>query len=358
MTAPGPTNSLLDVAGLRVGHVTLDAAGWLSGVSVVLAPRGGMTAGVDVRGGGPGTRETDLLDPGATVERVHAIVLSGGSAYGLAAASGVADALGAQGVGLPVGAAPEAVVPIVPAAVVFDLGRGGSFANRPGPEHGAAALRAATADPPDQPLAQGCVGAGTGTVAGGFKGGVGTASAVLDTGATVAAFVVLNAMGSILDERTGELLAARSLLPGELPLDRPDAAELAAYRARARPAAPPFSPTQNTTLAVVATDATVTKAQCRRLAGAGHDGLARAVNPVHTLFDGDTIFGVGTGARPAPEPAEQLLLLQAAAECVTRAIAHAVVAARSTTTAAGSWSSYRDTFPSGVPALSAGDAAS
>jgi L-aminopeptidase/D-esterase-like protein len=233
MSVPGPTNGLPDVAGLRVGQHTLFGEGWLSGVTVILAEDGGMTAGVDVRGGGPGTRETDLLDPTATVPQVNAIVLSGGSAYGLASAGGVADELGARGIGFSVGPTPDQVVPIVPAAVVFDLGRGGQFGLRPGNEAGASAARAALVE--RQPLLQGCVGAGTGTVAGGLKGGLGSASTVLSDGAIVAALVVLNAMGSVIDERTGELFAARFLLDAEPRLNRPKPAELACLSGLARP---------------------------------------------------------------------------------------------------------------------------
>jgi len=346
VTAPGPTNGLLDVAGLSIGQHTLSGEGWLSGVTVILSNDGAMTAGVDVRGGGPGTRETDLLDPTATVQQVNAIVLSGGSAYGLATADGVADELGARGIGFSVGPTPDQVVPIVPAAVVFDLGRGGHFGLHPGHEVGASAARAALTQ--RQSLVQGCVGAGTGTVAGGLKGGIGSASTALPDGAIVAALVVLNAMGSVIDQRTGELLAARYLLDAEPRLKRPESAELQAYLITCESLELPLTATQNTTLAVVATDLVLTKAQCRRLAGAGHDGLARGVNPVHTLFDGDTIFGLSTGRRPAPDNTAQYGLMSAAGDCVTRAVAHALLSATSITTPGGSWRSYADSFPSAV----------
>ncbi|HVL85738.1 MAG TPA: P1 family peptidase, partial [Pseudonocardia sp.] len=171
----GPENALTDVAGLRVGHA--EVPGGLSGTTVVLAPPGGAVGGVDVRGAAPGTRETDLLDPRNTVPRVHAVVLTGGSAYGLAAVDGVMAWLEERDVGFPV---PGGVVPIVPAAVLFDLGRSGSFTARPDASTGAAACAAAVAGP----VARGGVGAGTGALAGGLRGGVGTASAVLDDGAT------------------------------------------------------------------------------------------------------------------------------------------------------------------------------
>ena len=196
---PGPNNALTDVAGLRVGHARVPGA--LSGTTVVLAPPEGAVAGVDVRGAAPGTRETDLLDPRNTVQRVHAVVLSGGSAFGLAAADGVMARLAAAGVGFAV---PGAVVPIVPAAVLFDLGRGGPASDpvlRPTSATGAAAVDAAA----DGPVTQGVVGAGTGALIGGLKGGIGTASAVLDDGTTVAALAAVNAAGSAVDLATGVL---------------------------------------------------------------------------------------------------------------------------------------------------------
>ncbi len=315
---PGPRNALTDVIGLRVGHAQVD--GGLSGTTVVLAPTEGAVAGVDVRGAAPGTRETDLLRPDATVQRVHAIVLSGGSAYGLAAADGVMARLEAAAVGFPV---PGGVVPIVPAAVVFDLGRGGVFGARPTAATGAAAFDAAT----DGPIAQGVVGAGTGAVVGGRKGGVGTASAVLDGGATVAALVVLNAVGSALDPGTGLPHGLRAGLDGEFGSVAPVAT--------APPPAP--APGTATTLAVVATDVVLDKAGAARLATMGHDGLARAVNPAHTAMDGDTIFGLATCARPAPSLQELFALQAAAAEVVTRAVVHALLAAETVTTPAGMW---------------------
>jgi L-aminopeptidase/D-esterase-like protein len=346
----GPLNSLTDVAGLRVGHETRIGDGWQSGTTVVLAPADGMVAGVDVRGGGPGTRETDLLDPRASVERVHAIVFSGGSAYGLAAASGVTDTLGARGIGFPVGTGPGEVVPVVPSAVVFDLGRGGDFTCRPGHTEGvAAAVAALGADRVPVPL--GVVGAGAGTAAGGLKGGIGSASAVLSSGATVAALVVLNAHGTCVDAFTGEPIAARLLAPGDVALQRPDPAEVEAWQASLEPRTTPPSVIQNTTLGLVATDLTLTKSQCAKLAGIGHDGLARAIDPVHTLFDGDTLFGVSTAALPPPDLALHYELLDAAARCVSRAVVRALAAAVSVTTSAGTWPSYTDTFPSAIVRL-------
>jgi L-aminopeptidase/D-esterase-like protein len=328
---PGPHNALTDVPGLRVGHAALDGPGALSGTTVVLAPEGGAVAGADVRGAAPGTRETDLLHPGATVQRVHAVVLSGGSAFGLAAADGVMTRLEAAGIGFPV---PRAVVPIVPGAVVFDLGRGGDVRARPTAATGAAAFDAAT----DGPVPQGVVGAGTGAQAGGLKGGIGTASVVLDDGAVVAALVVANAAGSAVDPRTGELYGARAGLPGEFPSVEVDAAALDELRAAPRPPALGAA----TTLAVVATDVTLDKAGCARLATMGHDGLARAVAPAHTATDGDAVFGLSTAARPVPDLPGLVALHAAAADVVSRAIAHAMLAAESVTTPAGTWRSYRD----------------
>jgi L-aminopeptidase/D-esterase-like protein len=189
-------------------------------------------------------------------------------------------------------------------------------------------------------VAQGGVGAGTGAVAGGLRGGVGTASAVLASGAVVAALVVVNAVGSTVDPRTGELLGTRCGLPGEFDRVSVGPAGLAALQAAAVP--PPPAPGTATTLAVVATDVMLDKAGCARLAGMGHDGLARAIAPVHTALDGDTVFGLSTAARPAPELAELVALQAAAADVVSRAVAHAVLAAVSVTTPAGTWRSYRE----------------
>ncbi|HET7399959.1 MAG TPA: P1 family peptidase [Intrasporangium sp.] len=327
MSAPGATNSLTDVAGLRVGHHTRDEPGWLTGTTVVIAPPGGAVAGVDVRGGGPGTRETDLLDPRNLVDRVNAILLGGGSAPGLAAADGVVDGLFADGLGWPVGE-PGRVVPIVPGAILFDLGRGGGWPNHPRAQDGRAAYDAATAGP----VAQGNVGAGTGARAGGLRGGIGSASVVLDSGVTVAALVAVNAVGSAVDPATGELYAVRWGLGDEFAgVGRPSPEEVLAARARwdARPDAAGTGPGMATTIGVIATDATLTKAQCQKLAGIGHDGYARALKPVHTIFDGDTLFALATGERPAPGVLELPWLMEAGADCVARAVGHGLLAAES-----------------------------
>ena len=355
---PGPTNSLTDVAGIRVGHADRRDDGWLSGTTVVLAPEGGAVAGVDVRGGGPGTRETDVLDPRNLVERIHAVTLSGGSAFGLAAADGVMQRLFEAGVGYPMGG-PGEVVPIVPGAVIFDLGRGGDFAKYPGAAMGEEAYDAALSSPAG-PVPIGVVGAGTGATAGGLKGAVGSASVVLADGTTVAALVVVNALGSCVDPVTGELYAARFGLPGEFTeLLLPDADEVAAARAAADAAVSPggLRYALATTIGVVATDAILTKAQCAKVSGIAHDGMARGIRPVHTMFDGDTVFTLATGNRGAPDPLAFHALLDAAGDCFTRAIGSAMLAADSVQTPAGHWRSYRDAFPSAFPTNSATDGA-
>lgn len=338
---PGPTNSVRDVAGLRVGHAQRAGGGWLTGTTVVLAPPDGAVGGVDVRGGGPGTRETDLLDPRNLVDRVQAVVLSGGSAFGLASADGVMTRLRDAGLGFPVGVA-DAVVPIVPGAVVFDLGRGGDVRATPDASFGAAAYDDAVRE---HAVATGCVGAGTGTRVGGLKGGVGTASVVLPDGTTVAALAVVNAVGSAVDPATGELYGARHLLPGEAELRAPDPADLAAARAVAAARDEPGL-SLATTIGVLATDRTLTKAQCQKLAGIGHDGLARAIDPVHTMYDGDTVFALATCSTAAPDPFAFHALLSAAGDCFTRAVVHGVLDATTVDTAAGPLRCYRDSFPS------------
>ncbi len=337
---PGPANDLTDVRGLAVGHHQRRGRGWLTGTTVVVCPPG-TTGGVDVRGSAPGTRETDLLDPSNLVPHVDAICLTGGSAYGLAAAHGVLGWLEARGRGFRVGTDERAVVPIVPGAVIFDLGRGGAFAHRPDASFGAAAAAAART----RPFAQGAVGAGTGAVAGGLKGGVGSASLVLADGSTVAALVVCNAVGSPIDPGSGRPWGADRLLPEDGPrIGRPRAAERAALLAAA--AAPPAL---NTTIGVVATDLALDRAECRKLAAVGHDGLARAVRPAHALTDGDTLFGLSTGTCPAPDHRPERVralnvVLAAAADVVERAIVRAVVAA----TGAGSWRAWRELCPSAI----------
>ncbi|MQY31673.1 P1 family peptidase [Nocardia aurantia] len=292
----GPRNALTDVPGLLVGHhqvldkVVTRGAGAATGCTVVCAP-GGATAAVDVRGGGPGTRETDLLDPHNTVGRVDAILLTGGSAYGLAAADGVMRWLEEHGQGVPMDPAdPAKVVPIVSGAVIFDLPLG-AWDIRPTAEFGYRAAAAAGTE-----FERGCVGAGTGAQAGVLKGGIGTASIhILDgpaAGCTVAALVAVNAAGSAFDPRTGLPWGAGSDGAEHFGL-RPATPEQLARAA----ALPPKAASLNTTIGVVATDAELNPGETERLAMSAHDGLSRAVRPAHTPLDGDSLFALATGAR-------------------------------------------------------------
>ncbi|MEU2206819.1 P1 family peptidase [Streptomyces hygroscopicus] len=367
----GPANGLTDIHGLRVGHAQWSDSGRLTGTTVVLAPEGGVVAAVDVRGGGPGTRETDALDPRNLVQRVEAVVLTGGSAFGLDSASGVAAWLEERGRGFRVGPDPAHVVPVVPAAALFDLGRGGDWRARPTAALGREAIEAAARSEPGAPVAQGNVGAGTGAVAGGLKGGTGSASTVLPSGITVAALAVVNAAGSVVDPRTGVLYGEHHGPWTEGGPRRPGKAEhaeamrrLAAAREESeRRRAASVRPPLNTTLAVVATDALLTRAQAHKLAGTAHDGLARAVRPVHLLSDGDTVFALSTCGRPlipeggpqgAGDPAfgvhrEAGVLndvLAAGADVLTRAVVKAVLAAETVDGPGGVFPAYRDLYNS------------
>ena len=320
---PGVHNAITDVPGVRVGHATRDEPGWLTGTTVVVPPLG-TTGGVDVRGGGPGTRETDLLDPRNLVDAVDAVVLSGGSAYGLSSADGVVAALADERRGWPAGPGPGEVVPIVPAAILFDLGRAGAWRHHPGPSEGRAAYLAAS----DGPVDEGGVGAGTGARAGGLRGGIGSASLVLSSGVTVGALVAVNAVGSPLSP-DGRLLAEGLLVPGEVDVPEPDPVAVQAHWERQAAEAQTLRAGTATTLAVVATDAALDKAGCSKLAGVAHDGFARALSPVHTAFDGDTVFALSTPGGVTPTPFDVVELQTAAADCVSRAIARAVLAAAS-----------------------------
>ena len=332
-------DALTDVTGVRVGHATHTGGGWLTGTTVVLAPEGGAVAAVDVRGGGPGTKETDALDPRNLVQKVEAIVLTGGSAYGLDAASGVMAWLEEQGRGVRVGVDPAHVVPVVPAACVFDLGRGGDFRARPDAATGRAAVEAAAASEAGARVREGCVGAGTGAAVGPLKGGIGTASTVLDSGITVAALVVANAAGSAMDPETGVLYG--EFFQGRVNYPEGPVHE-AARRHLAEAAEKNGRPPLNTTLAVVATDADLSKAQAQKVAGTAHDGIARAVRPVHLLNDGDTVFALATGAHPlaSGNPLALNEILAAGADLVTRAIVRAVRAAEPVDGPGGAWPSY------------------
>jgi L-aminopeptidase/D-esterase-like protein len=344
--------SLTDVAGVRVGHHQRTGSGWLTGTTVVAVP-GGAAAAVDVRGGGPGTRETDALAPHRLVDRIHAICLTGGSAYGLAAADGVMAELERRCLGVPVGPEPAQVVPVVPTAVLFDLGRGGVFGHRPGVEFGRRAALAAFSARGVRP-ARGTIGAGTGARAGGIQGGVGMASARVATSApggpraavTVAALAVVNAAGSAIDPTTG---APWHAVPGMRAPSRPERAALAAAVASTRPA-----PSTNTTIGVVVTDAALERAELGALAQAAHDGLARAIRPVHLLVDGDTVFALSTGDTALPERRTGLVrdapsrvqaldaITAAAADVFAVACADAVV----TATGTRAHRAYRDVCPS------------
>jgi L-aminopeptidase/D-esterase-like protein len=276
------------------------------------------------------------LHPATTIERVHAVVLTGGSAYGLAAANGVMAGLEAAGIGFPVGLEPHQVVPIVPAAVLFDLGRGGVFSNRPTSNFGALALAAATSNQP----ATGTVGAGTGAVCGGIKGGFGYAEKQLASGVSIAAAVVVNAAGSAVDPTTGRLWADRArLLAAPTDLERET---LATAYAEAQAS---FA----TTIGVVLTDAILSKAQASKLAAVAHDGMARAIRPIHSMLDGDTVFCLASSRRPvAEDPIHWLFafntLLAAAADTFGDACLDAMLSA----TGRGYWRSYADLAPSVV----------
>lgn len=312
---PGPRNLITDVPGLRVGNA--DDAQLRSGVTVLTADQP-FTAAVHVMGGSPGTRETDLLAPDRMVQQVDAIFLSGGSAFGLDAGQGVMQGLRDAGRGFPVG---PVRVPIVPGAIVFDLLNGGDkdWTASPYPTLGRRAFDSATAN-----FTLGTAGAGYGAMTGNLKGGLGSASCILPSGLTVGALVVVNALGQATVGETPHFWAApweegdefgglgpAPMILQEAPLPRKRLGEA-------------------TAIAIVATDAPLTKAQAQRMATAAHDGMARALVPSHTPLDGDLVFSVATGARPLQDPlTDSFQLGHAAATCLARAIARAVWLARS-----------------------------
>ena len=309
-------NGITKVPGIRVGHCT-DAPN-ATGCTVVLC-EGGAVGGVDVRGSAPGTRETDLLAPTAMVDRVHAVLLSGGSAFGLAAATGVVDCLEENNIGIEFG---NAAIPIVPAAILFDLGLI-THRVRPDANAGYAACKAAM-DSDDGEVAEGSVGAGTGaTVAKllglerSVKGGIGTASVELGDGVIVGAIAAVNAVGGVSDADTGGVIAGPLSDDGETMLDSMQLITSPDYKT-ARP-----RPGENTTIGVVATNAKLNKAQANKLASAAHDGLALAVRPAHLMSDGDTIFALATGQLDA----DMNRLCAAAVLCVSKAIVRGVKAA-------------------------------
>ncbi|OMC19595.1 P1 family peptidase [Mycobacterium colombiense] len=343
-------NAITDVAGIRVGHYQrLDpdaslGAGWACGVTVVLTPPGTVGA-VDCRGGAPGTRETDLLDPSNTVRFVDAVLLAGGSAYGLAAADGVMRWLEERERGV---AMEGGVVPIVPGAVIFDLPVGG-WECRPTAEFGYAACASAE---DGAAMGVGTVGAGVGARAGALKGGVGTASRVLPSGVTVGAVAVVNSAGEVVDRGTG--LPWMADLTRGFGLRPPPAEQIDVFAQLPSPSNPVDNPL-NTVIAVVATDAALSSAACRRVAIAAHDGLARSIRPAHTPVDGDTVFVLATGAvevtaaaSSKPPPAsfspETPLATEvgiAAADCLADAVLGGVLAAESI----AGIPSYRDVLP-------------
>lgn len=335
MVRPGPRNLITDVAGLRVGQSQDEQV--RTGVTVLLADEPAHAV-VDVRGGAPGTRDTEALDAVGLVGSVDAIVLSGGSVFGLDAPSGVSSFLRAQGRGFEIApGAPRA--PIVPGAILFDLSNGGDKDwgdELPYRRLGRAAVEGAAAD-----FALGTAGAGFGAAAGVYKGGLGSASSVVEPGVTIGAIVAVNAVGSplipgtdvfwaYLFEQNGEFGGRRP--KGDLPvidLDLPS--DMRGGRPRA-----------NTTIAIVATDADLSRVELKRVAIMAGDGFARALRPVHTPFDGDIVFAVATGKRTLPEPRarEVMRIGHLAADCLARAIARGVYAA----TSLGSLRCYRDSF--------------
>ncbi|MGG4494680.1 P1 family peptidase [Brevibacillus reuszeri] len=307
------TGTIVDVPGVKVGHAQNEEA--LTGCSVIMLDRPSV-CGVDVRGSAPGTRETDLLDPVNLVNAVHAICLSGGSAYGLDAATGVMQYLEEQGIGLEVG---FGVVPIVPAAVLFDLAVG-DHRIRPDRTMGFQAATAAS----NEACPQGNVGAGTGATVGklnGFanamKSGLGSASITLPNGLVVGALVAVNAVGHVMEPENGQILAGPRDDEGNIR----DSVEVMKAHTFS-----PIPPGTNTTIAVVASNATLTKAEAKKVAQMAHDGLARTIRPIHTMFDGDTIFAVATGGIETSVDLIGTLSADVLAEAVIQAVKSAKAA--------------------------------
>ncbi len=328
---PGPKNAITDVPGIEVGHYTATTGtGGMTGSTAIIA-RGGATAGVTQRGGAPGTRETDLMKSEKAVGTAHAVVLSGGSAYGLAAADGVMTCLESQGIGMPV--ANGVVVPIVPSAILFDPGRCAPFTFRPDASFGAAACRAANSGP----VQMGNVGAGAGARSGGVKGGLGTASAVLPNGVVVGAIVAVNSSGRTFDATTGEFFAGYVLGTQDVTLST----------AQAAPEADREELLRATTVAVVATNVRLTKAQANKVAQMADDGLARAIRLAHGIGDGDTVFTLATGTVATAPNINQIG--GAAADVLSRAIMRAIIAADGIHVGTGpgacNVSSYCELFP-------------
>jgi L-aminopeptidase/D-esterase-like protein len=321
MATIGKHNDLTDVEGILVGHYTDTVAA--SGLTVAICSEGAVT-GVDVRGSAPGTRETDLLAPANLVQHAQAVVLSGGSVFGLAAADGVVRWLAKKGFGFPLDKG--YVAPIVPAAVLYDLDRGSDFIPPISAEWGEKACQAAASSP----VEIGSVGAGTGAWSGSIKGGLGTASLMLDSGITTAALVAVNSDGLVINPATGR--------PWEIGLEIEAEFGRQGKRAVILPPQSESTPVRNTTIAIVASDAILTKAQAHKVAQMAHDGMARAIRPSHTLFEGDTIFCMASGKRKLPEipgyygpPQTRAVsdIGHAAADCMSRAIIKAIFTATS-----------------------------
>lgn len=318
MTRPGPRNLITDVAGLRVGHAEDHRI--KTGVTVVIGEEP-FVAAVDVMGGSPGTRETDLLAPEKAVDRIDALVLAGGSAFGLDAASGVTDALARMGRGFVYG---DKRIPIVPGAILFDLANGGDkdWETNPYRGLGVAALKAVAED-----FALGTAGAGTGATTANLKGGLGSASLVLESGVAVGALVAANPTGHVTAGNSRHFWAAPFEIGDEFGGlgPRPDPVPFAET---ARTKVDAMREMANTTLCIVATDAVLTKPQAKRMAVAAQDGIGRAVSPAHTAVDGDVVFALATGQRGLSDPLmDPVRIGHAAAVCVARAIARAVYAA-------------------------------
>ncbi len=311
----GPSNSITDVPNLKVGNYTRSDSGYRSGTTVIRTEQGA-TAGYSQMGGAPGTKETDLLKPGGFVRAVHAIVLSGGSAYGLDAATGVMRWMEEHGFGVPIGTA--GVVPIVPAAILMDLGRGGDFKKRPDAEFGYKAAEAATNDP----VKSGRVGMGMGA-----GWGMGTASVKLSNGYTVAAIVGLNPAGSPVDPRTCLPYGLFLELGNEFNLVQPNATECTSAGAgRGGPNDGSDNAPTNTTIALIATDAPLEDLEAERMAVIANAGLARSIRPIHGIGDGDTVFGMATTVPDhSLTNADLQAIFNAGADVLGRAVVHAVV---------------------------------
>ena len=321
MAETGTHNALTDVEGILVGNYTDTEA--VSGVTVVLCPKGAV-AGVDVRGSGPCTRETDLLSPQNLIQKIQAVVISGGSVYGLATADGVVQWLARKGLGFPLD--DNHVAPIVPAAALYDLGSGSQFVPPINADWGCLACEAVSAGP----FTTGCVGAGTGAKSAGIKGGLGTASLVMESGITIAALVAVNSHGTIVNPKTGHIW--------ELSLEINEEFGKDGQRAVKMPPMPDYRAGRNTTIGVIATDAALSKVHSLKIAQMAHDGMARAIRPAHTMFEGDSIFCMSTGEKKLPEASGSYIdphalhlseMGHAAANCMSRAIIHGVLSARS-----------------------------